>query len=93
MNIQSLRDFASEHKRLVVALQLVVLVIFLGSVGWAVRGSFHAAAKPRFWWIVRSVWRLSRINNTTAWMQFWAALASARPGIPSGPTSASARAR
>ena len=39
------RRFASEHKRLVVALQFVVLAIFLGSVGWAVRGSFHAAGK------------------------------------------------
>lgn len=38
-----LRRFASEHKRLVVTAQLALLVVFLGSVGWAVRGSFHAA--------------------------------------------------
>lgn len=43
--LTSLRRFATEHKRLVVALQLLVLAIFLGSVGWAVRGSFHAAGK------------------------------------------------
>jgi hypothetical protein len=43
--LTSLRRFATEHKRLVVALQFIVLAIFLGSVGWAVRGSFHAAGK------------------------------------------------
>ena len=38
-----IRRFVAEHKRLVVAINFVVLAIFLGSVGWAVRGSFHAA--------------------------------------------------
>jgi len=39
------RRFASEHPRLLVAAQLAVLAVFLGSVGWALRGSFHAAGK------------------------------------------------
>jgi hypothetical protein len=34
-----------EHPRLFVAAQLTVLAIFLGSVTWAVRGSFHAAGR------------------------------------------------
>ena len=41
--LNALRRFAAEHKRLVVAIQFVVLAIFLGSIAWAVRGSFHAA--------------------------------------------------
>ena len=39
----SLRAFAASHKWLVVTVQVAVLAVFLGSVGWAVRGSFHAA--------------------------------------------------
>ena len=39
----SLRSFAASHKWLVVALQVVVLAVFLGSVGWAMHGSFSAA--------------------------------------------------
>ena len=39
----SLRAFAASHKWLVVTLQVVVLAVFLGCVGWALRGSFHAA--------------------------------------------------
>ena len=41
--LSSLRAFAAAHKRLVVAFQLVVLAVFLGSVGWAMHGSFSAA--------------------------------------------------
>jgi len=41
--LSSLRTFAAAHKWLVVALQVVVLAIFLGCVGWALRGSFHDA--------------------------------------------------
>jgi glycosyltransferase 2 family protein len=41
--LSSLRAFAAAHKWLVVGLQVVVLAVFLGSVGWALRGSFHAA--------------------------------------------------
>jgi uncharacterized membrane protein YbhN (UPF0104 family) len=33
------------HPKLLVAGQLVILAIFLGSVAWAVRGSFHSAGK------------------------------------------------
>jgi len=39
----SLRSFAASHKWLVVALQVAVFAVFLGSVGWAMHGSFHAA--------------------------------------------------
>jgi glycosyltransferase 2 family protein len=42
--LSSLRRFASEHPRWVVAGELVVFLVFFGSVGWAVRGSFHDAA-------------------------------------------------
>ena len=41
--LSSLRTFAAAHKWLVVALQVVVLAVFLGCVGWALRGSFHDA--------------------------------------------------
>jgi glycosyltransferase 2 family protein len=40
----SLRRFAAAHKALAVGAQLVVLAVFLGSVGWAMRGSFRDAA-------------------------------------------------
>lgn len=42
--LTALRRFAGEHGRLVIVVQLALLAIFLGAVGWAVRGSFHAAA-------------------------------------------------
>ena len=41
--LSSLRRFAAAHKRLIVGFQLVVLAVFLGSVGWAMHGSFRAA--------------------------------------------------
>jgi uncharacterized membrane protein YbhN (UPF0104 family) len=41
--LSSLSRFASQHQRLLVAAQLIVLAIFFSSVGWAMRGSFHAA--------------------------------------------------
>jgi uncharacterized membrane protein YbhN (UPF0104 family) len=36
-------SFLRDHPRLLVTGQLVVLAIFFGSVGWALRGSFHDA--------------------------------------------------
>ena len=42
-HLNAVRRFAAEHKRLVVVLQFAVFAIFLGSIGWAVRGSFHDA--------------------------------------------------
>lgn len=41
--LSSLRRFASEHPRWMVAGQLVLFAVFFGFVGWAVRGSFHDA--------------------------------------------------
>jgi uncharacterized membrane protein YbhN (UPF0104 family) len=38
------RRLAAEHARLLAAIQVLVLAVFLGAVGWAVRGSFHDAA-------------------------------------------------
>jgi uncharacterized membrane protein YbhN (UPF0104 family) len=35
--------FASSHRRLLGAAQIVLLAVFFGSVGWALRGSFRAA--------------------------------------------------
>ena len=45
MKLSELHRFARAHPRLSVALQLALLLIFLGSVAWAIRGSFHAAGK------------------------------------------------
>ena len=42
--LSSLRRFAAAHPRAVVAAQFALFAIFLGFVGWAVRGSFHDAA-------------------------------------------------
>jgi glycosyltransferase 2 family protein len=42
--LTSIRRFAAEHTRLLAAVQLLLLAVFLGAVGWAIRGSFHAAA-------------------------------------------------
>jgi glycosyltransferase 2 family protein len=42
--LSSLRRFASAHPRAIVAAELVLLAIFLGFVGYAVRGSYHDAA-------------------------------------------------
>jgi glycosyltransferase 2 family protein len=41
----ALRGYAKAHPRLLVVAQLVVLGVFFGAVGWALRGSFHDAAK------------------------------------------------
>ena len=43
--LSSLRRFAAAHPRALIATQLAVLAIFFGFVGWAVRGSFHAAGR------------------------------------------------
>src|SRR5260370_34589313 len=43
--LSSLRRFAAAHPRALVGAQLAVLAIFFGFVGWAVRGSFHAAGQ------------------------------------------------
>jgi glycosyltransferase 2 family protein len=42
--LRDVADFASRHRRLLGVLQLVVLVVFFGSLGWALRGSFDSAA-------------------------------------------------
>jgi uncharacterized membrane protein YbhN (UPF0104 family) len=42
--LKSVRRFAAAHPRLMVLAQLVALAIFLGFLGWAIRGSFHDAA-------------------------------------------------
>jgi glycosyltransferase 2 family protein len=41
--LRALGRHARAHPRLTVAAQLGLLTIFLGSVGWAIRGSFHSA--------------------------------------------------
>jgi len=40
-----LRVALREHTRLRVAVELILLVVFLGLLAWGVRGSFHAAGK------------------------------------------------
>ena len=42
--LTDIATFASRHRRLLVATQLIVLVVFLASFGWALRGAVHAAA-------------------------------------------------
>lgn len=42
--LNDIASFASRHRRLLVAAQLIVLVVFFVSLGWALRGSVHSAA-------------------------------------------------
>lgn len=42
--LSDLASWASRHRRLLGAAQLIVLVVFFGSLAWALRGSVHAAA-------------------------------------------------
>jgi uncharacterized membrane protein YbhN (UPF0104 family) len=42
--LEDVADFASRHRRLLGALQLVILVIFFSALGWGLRGSFNSAA-------------------------------------------------
>ena len=42
--LADIASFASRHRRLLVAAQLIVLAVFFISLGWALRGSVHAAA-------------------------------------------------
>jgi uncharacterized membrane protein YbhN (UPF0104 family) len=41
--LRRIGSFPKEHPRAFVAVQLAVLAVFFGAVGWAMRGSFHAA--------------------------------------------------
>jgi uncharacterized membrane protein YbhN (UPF0104 family) len=41
--LSSLGRLAAAHPRLLAAVQLLVLAVFLGAIGWAVRGSLHDA--------------------------------------------------
>src|SRR6476646_1560540 len=42
--LEDVADFASRHRRLLGALQLVILLIFFSALGWWLRGSFNSAA-------------------------------------------------
>jgi hypothetical protein len=42
--LKAVRRFAAAHPRLIVAAQFVALAVFLGFLGFAIRGSFHDAA-------------------------------------------------
>ncbi|MHB8469153.1 MAG: lysylphosphatidylglycerol synthase domain-containing protein [Gaiellaceae bacterium] len=41
--LAAVRRLAADHPRVFIVAQLVAFAIFIGSVGWAVRGSLHAA--------------------------------------------------
>src|SRR5690348_5886827 len=41
--LSDLANWASRHRRLLVAVQLIVLVVFFASLAWAIRGSVHGA--------------------------------------------------
>ena len=43
-SLTAIANFASRHRRLLGAIQLVVLVVFFVSLGWALRGAVRAAA-------------------------------------------------
>ena len=43
--LTDLANFASRHRRLLGAVQLVVLAVFFVSLGWALRGSVHGAVR------------------------------------------------
>jgi glycosyltransferase 2 family protein len=43
--LRAIADFAAAHRRLLVAVQIGLLAGFFGGVGWALRGSLHAAAR------------------------------------------------
>jgi uncharacterized membrane protein YbhN (UPF0104 family) len=42
--LSDVADFASRHRRLLGAIQLALLALFFGLLGWALRGSVHSAA-------------------------------------------------
>jgi glycosyltransferase 2 family protein len=42
--LSDVASWASRHRRLLGAAQLIILVVFFASLGWAIRGSVHAAA-------------------------------------------------
>jgi glycosyltransferase 2 family protein len=42
--LQDVANWASRHRRLLVAAQLIVLALFFLSLGWALRGTAHSAA-------------------------------------------------
>ena len=42
--LSDVASWASRHRRLLVAAQLIVLVVFFGSLAWALRGTVHSAA-------------------------------------------------
>jgi len=41
--LSHLASWASRHRRLLGAVQLIVLVVFFGAVAWVLRGSVHGA--------------------------------------------------
>ncbi|MBV8258283.1 MAG: flippase-like domain-containing protein [Actinobacteria bacterium] len=41
--LADVRRFAERHHRLIGAIQVVVGAVFIASIGWAIRGSFHSA--------------------------------------------------
>jgi uncharacterized membrane protein YbhN (UPF0104 family) len=43
--ISDLASWASRHRRLLGAVQLIVLVVFFASLAWAIRGSVHGAVR------------------------------------------------
>jgi hypothetical protein len=43
--LSDLASFASRHRRLLGAVQLILLGVFLGSLGWALRGPLHSAGR------------------------------------------------
>src|SRR5579862_9280501 len=43
--LRAVADFAAAHRRLLGAVQIGVLLVFFGALGWALRGSLHSAAR------------------------------------------------
>ncbi len=43
--LSDIAEFASRHRRLLGTVQLALLVVFFGVLGWALRGAIHSAAR------------------------------------------------
>ena len=76
--LRALGRFAREHPRLLLVVQLVLLVVFLGSVGWAMRGSFRDAgddlrnADPAMFVLACTVLAAYYLSFVFGWMRILA---------------------
>ena len=76
--LRAIGRFAAAHHRLLAAVQLLVLAIFFGSVGWAMRGSFRDAgddlrnADPWLFVLACTVLAVYYLSFVFGWMRILA---------------------